>query len=96
MNAGRKTVVPVAAPLHVTVEQAQRLFYEVAHVCEAARHVAMGALQEVDAGPAAGALYALQKLLEQAGALADVALGGDVVGSLADWTCGPSYREVGR
>lgn len=85
-----------AAPLKVTSEQAEQLFREIAYIADAARHLAMGAVEEVGEGISADALIVLAGLLVQTGALADLALGGDVIDSFSDWACGPRFKEAGQ
>lgn len=98
MNSDTKTAA-TTAPLCVTAEQAWLLFQTISTTAGTARSLAMGASAEIGsrtAIPAADVLNALCTMLEQIGALADVALGEDVVGSVAHWACGPHYGDSGQ
>ena len=93
MSAARTTAAPVAAPLHVTIEQADKLFNSIATLAVTARDAAVAAGESAGDTPQATSFYALQSILEQIGALADTATGGNVVGSLTDWVCGRHFSE---
>ena len=84
----------LAVPLHVTAAQAGQLFEEIATLCSSARNVARCAMEEAGTSAAADTLHALQKLFEQSGALADVALGGAIVGTFTDWTFGERFKDA--
>lgn len=84
---------PGAAPLHVTIEQADKLFNSIATLAVTARDAAVAAGESAGETPSATSFYALQSILEQIGALADTATGGNVVGSLTDWVCGRHFNE---
>ena len=96
MSAGRNTGVPVAAPLHVSVEQADQLFHAIAITAMVARGIAADACESAGDGRSADALFGLQRQFELIGALADSATGGDTCGTLADWVYGQHFPEARR
>lgn len=78
-------------PLHGrTPKQAAIVFERIASMCDTAR-----SLVYEDAQGTQGNHYAIGIMLESIGALADEMVDGEIIGTAADWSVGPSFRKAG-
>lgn len=97
--SGARSTRPAAdapKPASATHAQALMLLEQVALTADSARFLAMDVLEALGDSTDARKAYALQRLIEYMGALAESGLGFGICGSLAGWACGSAFGEAGQ
>lgn len=78
----------------LTNEQVRMLFEQIASTMNLMADICRSKAEEHGDHDSAQTFHALDTMLCGVGAMADMATGGTVVGSLSDWMLGPNFNQV--
>ena len=78
----------------LTAAQVKTVLSTIATQANTLRQICCAHSVEHDSNEMGNVFRSLDMMLSNIGALADTPLGGECVGNLADWHCGPNFRHA--